>query len=883
MSKLQKCAPAAAFLIGLVCWFIFGYEDADAQLSMSTTRAHADQSQTPMGRDFYIAFPQNGADLPGKFIKVFISSATNTSVHISGTAGASSSMNVGAGKVAIYDVPLTWEMKSSTAVEDKVVHIWSDDADLIVTFIEHTSRSGEGSQVIPTYAWGNDYVVASFAPPYDTTGGIVHDYPSEFVVLADQDSTWITVTPRQDIRANGRPSTVFYPKGVPFQELLMRGHAVQYQAVLPTGWDESDLTGTLIHSTKPVGVIGASQKPQIPSGFDSADFICEMLPSVTHWGTRYYTTPFLARPGGDTFLVIGSADNQQIYTTDPVQGRKLYASLGGKYETNFRNDVDQATGWSSDRPFLLMQYSNSASWSSGAGKIGNPTMMSVPPVEAYQNNLIFETPSGISTPYSDYANIVVKKGCENTTTLDGVSIKSGGSTIIPIDTEYQIFRKSNLMNGFHKISGSCGVGVMLYGYGDGESYAYTAGNTGYPLHASDTIAPYAILTTSNCTSGLLQIVDSGTTSSLLSQILVDSVFNLRFQLDSSSVPGTVAKRTLQFQASATDTSGRLVLRALDMAGNSIKVVVNYVPNHLLVEPTFLSFLGVSQDTTIFFYDTIRNSGQNPVNITLHLEQTDTLFKIDSFVVPSITLLSGAQRAIRISFHGDVTKASSATLLATSQCDTLRAAFAIDKLVSDFSASSLFFPNTRVLDSTTSAAQVRSQGNVVVILDSVWTNSPQFVLAQNVPANQLPVTLPVYSSHSFLFQFIPTMSGPDTATAYFRCTTGLVRTAALLGNGTLAKVNFTNPNAISLTATASPNPLHRPKTSQLTITMIGTPGAQYAASLSTVVGVEVGKSKGQLDPKGTANAVFNVQPLANGSYVYRVESASEVRSGRIVIQ
>ena len=105
---------------------------------------------------------------------------------------------------------------------------------------------------------------------------------------------------------------------------------------------------------------------------------CEMVPPVRMWANTYYTVPFFQPPNAppshnaSTFLVIASKKGQKIFRFDAAaQQKTLYCQLD-KYETYWRNDIAEGSKWTSDAPFLLAQYVNSASYPDNQNGEGDP-------------------------------------------------------------------------------------------------------------------------------------------------------------------------------------------------------------------------------------------------------------------------------------------------------------------------------------------------------------------------------------------------------------------------------------------------------------------------------------------------------------------------------
>src|ERR1700722_20009429 len=122
------------------------------------------QEQDPafsLGRDFWFAPAQNFTDQSGKFIQIYITSTSNTTAYVE-SQGIVKSVHVSADAMATFNVPLSWEMKSSCITENKGIHVYDPTDDIEVYLMSHNQNSAEGMYCIPTIGWGTDYVVAAY-------------------------------------------------------------------------------------------------------------------------------------------------------------------------------------------------------------------------------------------------------------------------------------------------------------------------------------------------------------------------------------------------------------------------------------------------------------------------------------------------------------------------------------------------------------------------------------------------------------------------------------------------------------------------------------------------------------------------------------------------
>jgi hypothetical protein len=369
--------------------------------------------------------------------------------------------------------------------------------------------------------------------------------------------------------------------------------SVQFKAVQAQNADEYDLTGTTIHADGLVQVIGATQCANIPADYVYCDFIDEALPPITSWGKEYYTAPFAGRKGGDTFLLIGSVAGQKIYQTGFVTGTHLFAVIDRRYGFYWNPSVDEASRWSSDQPFMVVQYLNSATWPDGTNSPGDPAMLVVNPDASYSDHVVFQSPAsvGSQSPYSNFASVIVNNKATSNTTFDGRPIT--GFSKQEIDDRYSAYQIPSVAAGAHEVLSDSGVAVFAYGYGYDESYAWSA--PGWKVYdqstVSDSTSPDMTYTTADHCATL---VTTESTSTLVRSTTVNPT-NVTVNVDSGAI-----KHQTQSVASicALDTfvaaSGSV--RYYDAAGNTTLGTMTYTApqGSIIVSPRTFAAIAVGE-------------------------------------------------------------------------------------------------------------------------------------------------------------------------------------------------------------------------------------------------------------------------------------------------
>ncbi len=814
----RAMASFAIVLVG-ISGLLLSTPDASAQNALIHHQISQQHLSPPTtGREFWFAIPSNywGVNNGGKSLRIYITSASNTTAYIGTGTNTYTSVPVSAYKITTYDAPEPWEIESSGYVQDNAVHVWSKDADLTVYFMSHNAYTSDGSYIIPTIGWGTDYVVAGFESLFEGN----NDIPSEFTIAASTDNTVVQVTPSCDLRkgagAGSNTTYAAYPAGYTFQVTLNRGQSVQYMAVQAQGTEGYDVTGTIIHSTEPVGVIGGSMCPNIPVDFQYCDHVEDMMPPVRTWAQTYYSTSF-AQPTGTSqghdnalYLFVSSKANQTIWHYDQTLGTQALTTISTQYGT-FWDEMQLAQKFWSDAPFMLVEYINSASYPDGNNGNGDPAEVIINPREQYTKTVVFQTPISLGnvTPYTNYASVTVNVNDVDRTTFDGQRIKQ--YKMQPIDDTFDIFTVPNITSGVHIVAGdSAGAGVYIYGYGLDESYAWSGGFGTGTFHATDTIPPHAD-TMSMCYGAFVHLADSGLNpggipQSTLNKIQVDSDYNMTFLLDTDWAEG-VGLDTSGYGMSITDRSKDAYLRVTvyDVAGNVTTIISTYKPNFATITPAVQDFGTVSLSGSATLYDTIRNTGTTPFNMTVLKLKLDT--EGFTLVSPDTSPLApGAMRLVEIQFNPKKGAEAYDTILFGNECLLESPIVEGNAGAPDFSVDDQYWTNVP-LQKDTGWIQLpvvlhnkSARQDLGVKFDSV-SDPIHFYLA---PGQKDSVTVPKKASlkgpdglDSVWFIYQPTVIEQDAAKGYWHSpdvlesdtTKPSVRNDSLFGNPITAVVTF----------------------------------------------------------------------------------------------
>ncbi|MFZ5522644.1 MAG: IgGFc-binding protein [Pseudomonadota bacterium] len=341
-------------------------------------------------------------------------------------------------------------LTNNEVVEAKGIHVTALSP-VSVHVVSETPYTADGYLALPTAGLGTSYYVMSYA----STGQI----GSEFAVVATQDNTSVTITPKAAGSTN--------PANVPFTVVLNIGQTYQFEN---PAYD--DVTGTLVTADKPIAVFSGHRFANLPSSFGYGDYLVEQLPDVSIWGKTHHTSLFNGR-SSYTVRVLASQNNTTFTSTIPAGNA---AAIGTLNAGEFRDVVMSGVGeFISDKPVLVAQFMHGFAEDNTKG---DPSMVIVTPAEQGMIDSTFGV-HGLAGTTGAFMNVVTKTAELANLKLDNVAVdlaltpftKVGGTIdystgMIPVTP------------GAHTLQGSGPYSALVYDYGIGGnavSYAYPVG------------------------------------------------------------------------------------------------------------------------------------------------------------------------------------------------------------------------------------------------------------------------------------------------------------------------------------------------------------------------------------------------------------------------
>ncbi len=484
------------------------------------------QDRNSSGREFYVGFPYNDSkNQPGQNLAIYITSSVDTKATIFNAAlGINETKNVPAHEIVEFSSVkggIGWDVEVYD-LEKKVdagLRITSPDP-IAVYCMNSKSVTSEGYLAIPTNYWGTEYIHNSFFD-FDE----VREWAGGFMILAKEDITTVTIRIRDGANKTAGFGTTAKGKkhGDVIQVLLNQGEVYMVQG---TGTTRGifDLSGSLIDSDKPIGLLSYHNRCMIPATVvnNGRDHLIEMPPPVTAWGTEYATVEYDRKSDkGDYFRVVAGEDNVTFnidwYEKAGGGNNKKISSLGpikltqkgdwfeyngsGATSPHSLESIRGVSRFKADGPIQVMQYSYSANYDGAAAY--DPFMILVTAVEQYTKETTFQTPAnyGNNEYRENFFNIIAIGDNEdpvrhqelmNSITIDDqrvVDIQPAFSGArIPGTNLYWAFI-SSLKQGTHRLKGDTPFGGYIYGFANFDSYGWPAATAFGNLSEIDTLPP----------------------------------------------------------------------------------------------------------------------------------------------------------------------------------------------------------------------------------------------------------------------------------------------------------------------------------------------------------------------------------------------------------
>jgi hypothetical protein len=353
-------------------------------------------------------------------------------------------------------------------------HSFHITSDVPVVAYQFSPYAGGGSEItgasllLPVSSWDTNYIAAN---AYAWSPGAVS--PSLNIVAAE-DGTKVTMVPVKPVMGgNGVPSG---PQNVPLSFVLNKGQHAQIT-------QDDELTGSVIQSDKPVGLMAGHPCMYAPVNNLACDHGEQMVPPVRALGSEYVGVmhrPRMNEPA--LWRVIGAVDGTQLTWSTDVGGPAMVKQ--GEVVEFLTSTPFVVKSQDDKHPFLLFSYMVGSQFSPGLAGYGDPDAVISVPTGQYMTSYVFFT-----DPTYPETNLVLvrkkKNGAFSEVDLDCAGPVSGWQPV----GDYE-WARVDLMTGNFQPVGKCATGrreihsdapfgLWVWGWG-----TPVTGNPGTPTYSA---------------------------------------------------------------------------------------------------------------------------------------------------------------------------------------------------------------------------------------------------------------------------------------------------------------------------------------------------------------------------------------------------------------
>ena len=424
------------------------------------------QSTSSQGKEFWTAYMSHIEDNGESQMALYVTAddATDVTLQVADNSFAPITKAVEPGQVTIIVVPKIVFLKNDKKYIQKGLHITARKNVAVFAHIYSKNVSG-ATLLLPVAALGKSYYSINFTQESNAQLNAF----STFMVVAAEDNTEVEITPAKQM-ADGRPA------GKPILMSLNKGDVYQ-------GFSFYDLTSTKIRSVssaggvcKKIAVFSGSTKIGIgchddePNHFSSDNLFQQVYPTAA-WGKNYITVPLQSR-NYDVYRVIFSDPDTHL----TINGQVIPQA---NYQTPYYYEFDSQTANSitADKPVQVVQYavSQGKALANGCQYLindrGDPEMIYLNPLEQTLDHVTLYSTNNFAI-IDNYINVVIPTNMRLTFKVDGNSY----TTFFAVkgNPSYS-YAQISVTSGAHTLTAAEGFSATAYGFGNAESYGYSAG------------------------------------------------------------------------------------------------------------------------------------------------------------------------------------------------------------------------------------------------------------------------------------------------------------------------------------------------------------------------------------------------------------------------
>ena len=425
-----------------------------------------------LGKEFYVGFMDNNttpnSSPPRRDKAIIIITANEKASGIIRTPKQSILFSLEAGQQLVKEFDGESEnliVRSSGEKELKSLYI-SSSGNIAVHAINGREYSTDGTVVLPVNSLSKEYMVMAhhdvFGP--NQSPGSNRNFESTLLVVAIENDTKIEIIP-----SARTVNTV--PAGYPIFVTLNQGDSYQIKA-------DGDLTGSTVRvlngetgECKNIAVFGGNKMTSAGDCGSTGDHLFQQAYPLNTWGKSYIHVPWRGRTSGEIVKVLASQNGTQIRVDGQLKG----TIDAGKF-LRFEFGKNEVVTIETSKPSSVAVITKSGFCNEfGAAALGDPSIISYSPNTQRMESLIFSTgklAGSFNQDIEHFLNVIVPKGAENQTILNGQNI---GSQFKPVPSVGFSYAQVQINKGVNSLSNPEGFIGYAYGSGSIEAYGFAIG------------------------------------------------------------------------------------------------------------------------------------------------------------------------------------------------------------------------------------------------------------------------------------------------------------------------------------------------------------------------------------------------------------------------
>ncbi len=444
------------------------------------------QSISNEGTEFYAVFPSHkpaGRTQNGRLIETY---PAQYSIFITGKQASSGTVTVGNGQPVPFNLPAGnvvteiqvsrpaayIEESESGRVLSKAIRVQVDPGKPKVVVYGHifAGKRSAASLILPKESLGQEYYSINYPVGYATDNG-----DNYIVLVATEANTKIFL--RKPDGSELVPGGITLPRVGDVYQYLSPDDLTGVRAYVDPATSACKKFAMFSGATNSAIMPGCAPvyRPDGSTNISSDPLYQQSYP-VDSWGKTYGFVPFstVSRSGtsvrtrGNMIRIVAKENNTRV----EINGIAVATlAAGGIYQSPA--PMNEAAFISADKPIAVAQYALTQACSGGG--LGDPDMVILNPVEFNIKNITVYSSSKEDIA-ENYINVLIKTSAAASFRINGAR-PAGTFTTLRGQPDYSYLRVN--LNGYRtqtfNLSADEGFNAIAYGFGDVESYAYSAG------------------------------------------------------------------------------------------------------------------------------------------------------------------------------------------------------------------------------------------------------------------------------------------------------------------------------------------------------------------------------------------------------------------------